>query len=97
MEKKLSASVKSVLQLVAEQGLNGNAEIRCRIEGQEIDAKATLRIGTHSDRGSYHTYIHHLEIDFDDAYIERLVKRRVDSIFANLVADACKKPTTTEG
>lgn len=91
MEKKLDASVKNVLQLVAEHGLGGNAEIRCCIKGQSVDEKATLKLGTHSAQGSYHTWISHLEIEFSDQYIDQLVRDRVNKIFAQLAADACAK------
>ena len=97
MEKKLEASVKNVLQLVAEHGLEGSAEIRCSIKGRSVDEKATLRLRTHSHPQSYHTYINHLEIEFNDAYIDKLVSDRVSAIFAKLAADACKKPTTEAG
>ena len=94
MEKKLDASVKNVLKLVAEQGLDGSAEIRCLIKGHSIDEKATLKLGTHSHPNSYHTFVHHLEIEFDEEYIDRIVRDRVAKIFAKLAAEACAKPTT---
>ena len=91
-EKQLEASVKSILQLVAANGLGGDAEVRCSIKGRHVDEKATLKLGTHSQPSSYHTYIKHLEIEFDDAYIDQLVSDRVKSIFAKLAADALAKP-----
>jgi len=91
-EKQLEASVKSILQLVAANGLGGDAEIRCSIKGQSVEAKATLKLGSHSHSQSYHTWIKHLEIEFDDEYIDKLVSNRVHSIFAKLAADACAKP-----
>lgn len=91
-EKQLEASVKSILQLVAANGLEGNAEVRCSIKGRYVDGKATLKLGTHSHPSSYHTYTKHLEIEFDDAYIDQLVSDRVKAIFAKLAADALAKP-----
>ena len=90
-EKQLQASVKSVLQLVAANGLGGDAEIRCSIHGRSIDAKATLKLNSHSSSGYSNTWIKHLEIEFDDSYIDRIVSDRVAKIFAKLAADACKK------
>jgi hypothetical protein len=90
-EKQLQASVKSVLQLVAANGLGGDAEIRCSILGQSVDAKATLKLGHHSHGSSYSTWIKHLEIEFDDEYIDRLVANRVATIFAKLAKEACAK------
>lgn len=90
-EKQLEASVKSVLQLIAENGLGGDAEIRCFIKGKSVNTKATLQLGSHSSASYSHTYINHLEIVFEEEYIDRLVNTRVASIFAKLAADACKK------
>lgn len=91
-QEKMQANVKSVLQLVAEHGLSGDAEIRCSIKGRHVDDKATVKLATHSLASSYHTYVSHLEIEFDDAYIDHLVSIRVAAIFAKLAADACAKP-----
>lgn len=92
---QLPASVASVLQLVASDGLNGASEIRCKIKGRIVDAKATITIGSHSASGSYSTWIKHLEIEFDDTYIDNLVSSKVAAIFAKLAGDACRPSNET--
>lgn len=90
-DKQLPASVASVLHLMASEGLDGKAEIRCRIKDRECKAKATIRIGTHSAGGGYGSWIKHLEIEFDDDYIDDIVRDKVARIFATLAAQACNK------
>lgn len=89
-DNKLPATVASVLQLIAKEGLGGDAEIRCRIKGAAISPTATVTINTHSSGNTYGSHwVKHLEIELDDAYIDKLVADRVAKIFAKLATDAC--------